>query len=590
MLTIAYDICMGTITKDPDLYDRKLLKLFVPNALSASGVLFVNLFSSVIAGQIIGPKALAAIALVSPILLIDEVLHDLLGSGVSRIVPQLKVKEGSRSANRFLAVILAAVLAVYGLETAILLALKGPILGLFTKDAELTELASAYLVPALIAGPFLEIFLCLQRAYSVDGHAKLFSLRAPISTAGSLLFSFLFVAVFKWGMTGVALASVLSSVLGYVVLLIHRFSGAASIHPDFSVLKEPKEALAHLKTELDIGKEFAPWDLIGVLIGGLVNKLFLAAGGDSVLAIRTVTENVMGILYTLSFQFNSSFNVVTCVLLGGEDHETLKKLVRKAARFLCVLGSAASLILFVFATPVCSLFGAEDALLSACTGALRLALLTGPFFLYYRLNTDLFLSLGKTKYVRLLEGCCTFLSLPFIWLLSPLGTNGAIAGYYGAYVACGLIAFFLNRTKDLFPAETEEDRSLTSLFFELSPETNAEAARMAWEFLSGAGFGRASSYLASLLIEECCQCVLSENKNTDAVSMYIRIKVSGGKLRLIFCDDGAAFNLLEALTENHIDPDSPEARIIVSAAQNMTYERILEMNYLNLTPERKLVP
>ena len=69
--------------------------------------------------------------------------------------------------------------------------------------------------------------------------------------------------------------------------------------------------------------------------------------------------------------------------------------------------------------------------------------------------------------------------------------------------------------------------------------------------------------------------------------MYIRLKVSDGKLRLIFCDDGPAFNLIKAVQGQHEDMDSPEAKIISACSQNMQYERILEMNYLQLSPYRE---
>lgn len=74
------------IVRDPDIFEKKILRLFVPNALSSSGVVFINLLGPVIAGQVIGESALAAIALMAPILMIDEGLHDLPGSGIGRLV------------------------------------------------------------------------------------------------------------------------------------------------------------------------------------------------------------------------------------------------------------------------------------------------------------------------------------------------------------------------------------------------------------------------------------------------------------------------------------------------------------------------
>ena len=576
----------GAIVRDPDIFEKKILRLFIPNALSSSGVIFIDLLGPIIAGQFIGESALAAIAIMAPILLIDEGLHALLGSGVGRLVSRLKVQSGSETADRFLAAILFYVFLIYSAAVILLLLLRKPIVGLFTTDAVLSGAVLSYYMPTVAAMPFLELLLCLRGAYLADGNAALFSLRGPITAISSLFFNILFVAVLKLGLAGVAYAAILSTLLGYSVLLIHRFSGSAGIRPDFSVLKNQKECFSFLKMELSIGKEYLPWDLYGIFSSGIVNKLFLLAGGPQALAIRSVTESVMGILYGLSTQFNSCFDLVTSLLLGGEDYKALRRVVKKASGALVLLGLSLGGVFFLLAGPLVDLYGAYS-YHGACRCALRIAVCSAPFLLYSRMIGELFISLGKSRSYRIVCVCENVLVIPLMWLLVPLGVSGVILGYYGTFLIAGAAAFLLSRRKEVFPAE-KNTGALTSFFFPLSPENNAEAARLVGAFLTDAKYGRTQSYLTSLLVEECCQYVWSERKaKTKSLSMYIRLKVSDGKLRLIFCDDGPAFNLIKAVQGQHEDMDSPEAKIISTCSQNMQYERILEMNYLQLSPYRE---
>lgn len=37
------------IVRDPDIFEKKILRLFVPNALSSSGVVFINLLGPITA-------------------------------------------------------------------------------------------------------------------------------------------------------------------------------------------------------------------------------------------------------------------------------------------------------------------------------------------------------------------------------------------------------------------------------------------------------------------------------------------------------------------------------------------------------------
>ena len=576
----------GAIVRDPDIFEKKILRLFIPNALSSSGVIFIDLLGPIIAGQFIGESALAAIALMAPILMIDEGLHALLGSGVGRLVSRLKVQSGSETADRFLAAILFYVFLIYSVAVILLLLLRKPIVGLFTTDAVLSGAVLSYYMPTVAAMPFLELFLCLRGAYLADGNAALFSLRGPITAVSSLFFNILFVAVLKLGLAGVAYAAILSTLLGYSVLLIHRFSGSAGIRPDFSVLKNQKECFSFLKMELSIGKEYLPWDLYGIFSSGIVNKLFLLAGGPQALAIWSVTESVMGILYGLSTQFNSCFDLVTSLLLGGEDYKALRRVVKKASGALVLLGLSLGGVFFLLAGPLVDLYGAYS-YHDACRCALRIAVCSAPFLLYSRMIEEFFISLEKNRSYRIVCVCENVLVIPLMWLLVPLGVSGVILGYYGTFLLAAAAAFLLSRRKDVFPAE-KNTGALTSFFFPLSPENNAEAARLVGAFLTDAKYGRTQSYLTSLLVEECCQYVWSERKTkTKPLSMYIRLKVSDGKLRLIFCDDGPAFNLIKAVQGQHEDMDSPEAKIISACSQNMQYERILEMNYLQLSPYRE---
>lgn len=573
-----------SILRNPDIFEKKIYRLFIPNALSSSGLVFINLFGAIIAGQVIGEKALAAIAIMSPILLIDEGLHNLLGSSIARIVPKLKVQSGSQAANRFVAATLVYVLLFYTAVVVPLILLRRPIIGIFTTDTVLTEMVLSYYVPIVAAMPFLELLLCLQKAYMSDGNAKLFALRGPITAVSNLLLNFMFVAVFKYGMVGIAFASILSTLLGYIVLLIHRLSPCVSIFPDFSVLANRKECHAYLKMELSIGIVYVPWDIFGVVSRLIVNKILILAGGTTALAIWAVTDNVMSILYTLSIQFNSSYNLVTNVLLGGEDYNVLKHTSKKVSYRLTIMSIVLGAVLFILSGPLCVLFGADEYYL-ACRLAIRIAVFTTPFLFFSSLVRELLISLGKNFYAQIVSICENVLVLPLMWFLYPLGTNGAILGYYGSLLIAAIVALILVRRKGVIPNDTPDNSNLTSFFFTLSPENNSEVSQLVWQFFQNSSFGHSVSYKTALLIEECCQYVYAAQQlKNGRISMYIRLKVSDGRIRIIFCDNGSAFNLVKELQANHPDEDSLESKIISACAKNMQYERILEMNYLQFSP------
>lgn len=578
------------MNKHASIYEIRQLKLFGPYAISAICTLAITMINTIIAGKFIGATALAAIELTTPILLIDEGLHEIFGTGIPRIISKLRVEKGKETADRAIAAILTAVCISYVVVVAGLLIFSRDIVGMFTDDPQLVDSALAYLRPTVAVMPLFEIFLCLEFAFTIDGRAKLFSMRPMITSVANILLSLAAVLVFHMGVFGIALATAASTLIGYSVILIHGASSRCTVRPDFSVVRHKDEMLSYIGMTVYIGKEYAVWELIFVFIGGAVNKAILVSGGVTGLAFWCVIQNVMTIAGTVSNSLNKSSNLVHSVLIGGEDFRTLKEIVKKTYVFAFALGCVICIVLCPIAVPLVKLFGIEAAEAAACAFYLRLALLSCPFKLLSDSACNFAVTVGKMWTIRIMNIFENITIIPMIYIMSSLGMTGIVLGYYSTVAFSVCYAAFMIKKGRLFPDYMDKEGALDSFYLTTDSRSISEASRHVTDFFLKEGCSRKFCMNAALLVEECCVRIKQENRGSDKITIYIRLRMIEDRYIMIICDNGATFNLVTSMESAHDkDIDQLENILIKKLSENMEYDRFLEMNYIKFSVQQSVL-
>lgn len=192
------------------------------------GNIFQSMYSivdSIIVGKYLGTKALAAVGASYPIIFFIIALVIGIGGGGSIVIAQYfgakqydKVKQASDTINVFL-LVAGLVVAISGIF------LSRPILQLIQLPGELLDDATLFL-QIYLGG--MVLFFGFNGAISIlrgvgDSKTPLYFLVA--STIGNILLDLLFIGVFKWGVAGAALATVLAQggVFVGAVIYLNRY-------------------------------------------------------------------------------------------------------------------------------------------------------------------------------------------------------------------------------------------------------------------------------------------------------------------------------------------------------------------------------
>lgn len=568
-------------SKKLSLYQLKLIKLFGPNAVSSVCTAAISVVDSVVSGLFIGPLALATIGLFMPIRSIESGLHSLFGKNVTRLISKIRIKDGEKAANRFIASIIYAVIFAYAIVIPALLIAEKPLINFLTHDQQLAKMALEYFYPVVLSMPLLEILKCLHSAYSVDGRSVLFSAKDVITAITGIVFTLVAVVVFHGGIFGIACGSVLAQIVGYSVDLIHCLSDKCTVHPDFSVILDRKEFLSNVKSTVSLGKDSAMWFFVCTLYSGTINKLFLMAGGSTVLSIRSIISTIDTAVDIAPSNIGTSYELVGNILVGGEDYKSFKAVTKSVFYSDFIIGVVIMVICMIIAEPVCLLMGIPPEDLALAVTGVRIYAALIPFTFIAHLFGTFSVAVGRYGIYRLNGWVENLAIVPLMLLLARFGVPGLFVGIYGTVLFnCAVILYFLIR-KQFYPAFLESDGTVVSFYLNSDNESIADIAKSVDDFLTKSGYDKKFAFRSSLMLEECLVEIKERNScRKNEVQIFIRLRLVNDRMVIIICDNGLVFDILET-KKNMMDSDTDylEKLIIDAFSENMKYDRVIELNY-----------
>ena len=196
------------------LGSQPIPKLLIQQAVPASiGILVMSLnilIDTIFVGQWIGSNAIAAINVVLPVSFFIAALGMSIGVGGASIISRalgegMRPKAERTFANQItLTLLLTVLVVVFGLLYV------NEILPLFGGKGSLFSLAKTYYVIVMYGVPVLAFCMMSNAAIRAEGKPKNAMYAMLLPSVSNLLFDYIFIRVFDWGMFGAACATTLS--------------------------------------------------------------------------------------------------------------------------------------------------------------------------------------------------------------------------------------------------------------------------------------------------------------------------------------------------------------------------------------------
>ena len=571
-----------------DIYRKSALvagrtdKMALPYIGSMLCAAVVTAVDSVVAGINIGKDGLAAIAASGPLLAVTLILHCMLGYGIDKLMIRAIGKGNRKEADRIFGAIIIAVFVVYLAVLLPMLLFERKLLELFIKDPILADMVIRYSRPILAAQPVLEVFLCIERAFHIDGRAKLLAMSSINTSVGNILFDFLLAGVFKLGVSGLAWASVISALLGYSTSLSHFFSKKRTVTPDFSVLFSCREMLSYIRDDIRLGSSAMLDELMeGVVLSVQTGAISAAAGTDG-LAIWAIYKTLRGIVLALSNGVSTSVSVHAGLLYGQKDYDGVRfsaKAGMKQALGICLIAVA---VILSFALPIAGVFHISPGLRLLCARCLRIGCIAFPAIAFTTIISYYLPAVNRVGLTNLLVMIQKILPIIAGIIGHRMGMYGIFTGYVIACAAAALILLVFLKRDGFWFVPKRDPGMIFDYSIRLMPDPISALKADVEEKLLAGSYPADFCSKASLVTEDGMNYIARQNADA-VVRADIRMKRFEDGVQITVIDDGIAYSPLSDLAEADRDrPGALEAMIVLGLTADVNYDRVLDLNHLSL--------
>lgn len=349
---------------------KRLLRFVMPSIIMMVFTSVYGVVDGLFVSNFVGDTAFAAVNLVMPVNIILGGVGFMLGTGGSALVAVTLGAQNREKANRYFTMIVGTSAAVGIVLSVIAMAVMRPVVTLL--GATEGMLPHAVLYGTITAG--FTVSFMLQYAFQgfliTSERPKLGLLSTVSAGITNMVLDALFIAVFKWGVAGAALATGLSQCVGALIPLIYF------LRPNTSLLRltPAKPELKPILKACANGSSEMVSNATSALIGILYNFQLLHYAGENGVAAYGVLMYVQFIFVAIFIGYTMGSAPVIGYHYGAANYGELKSLLRKSSAMTGGAGAAMVIIAQLLAVPLAKLFvGYDQALFDMTVHALRIS-------------------------------------------------------------------------------------------------------------------------------------------------------------------------------------------------------------------------
>ena len=583
----------GKTQKEKTLMAGVFTRLFTVMLIGMMCSILCNVIDSAITGQFLGRDAVAAVGLTGPIISLIGLVNALFVAGTGQLCTESMGKADIGRVNQIFSTTVVSVMGFGCLMTAFFAGISPMFLPLIAKgaDPQVMKMAEDYLRGYSFIIIPMSLSSLLNSLFALDNDQKRSMGFALIILVGDVALDLLNVFVFHGGLLGMALASVISAVIGLFYLLLHFRKEGHLLRFSLNNLN-----FGVIPRVLVYGLAGAVPMLMGSFKTGSFNYVLLKAGGTDAIAAYSAAGGAFILLLSLTTTIQSTTATLTGLAFGEENTDSISEVLRISLVFSYRIYLVIGAILFALAGPVSSIFLRTDvvSLRQLAISFVRFMVFQNLFVIAtYALSG----SFAGTGHIRLNYLVSIFRDGLFPCLLVLiLGLTFGLQGAQASLPASGLLTLFgcicipavINRR---FPRSVRDLLILPKDFgpkpgecFEASAKDMDQVVEMsekARQFCLKRGEDQKMANHVALFIEEMAKNTVQYGfEKVRNGRIELRLILRDQKKMIRIKDNGRPFDPLRWLEENN--PKDPEKnmgiRMLVALAKKVYYIPGMELN------------
>ena len=418
---------------------KKLLRFTLPSIVMMVFTSIYGVVDGLFVSNFVGKTPFAAVNLVMPFIMIFGGIGFMFGTGGSALVAKTLGEKQPEKANRYFTMMIWTTLIVGIIISAVGIAFMRPISVWLGADEATLEHCAVY--GRIVLG-FNTAFMLQNvfQSFLITAEKPKLGLAATLAAGcTNMVLDALFIAGFKWGVAGAAIATGISQCVGGVLPLVYF------MRPNSSLLRLTRTRL-ELGTILRASGNGASELVSSVtssIIGMQYNFQLLRFAGENGVAAYGVMMYVEFIFVAVFVGYSIGGAPIIGYHYGAENHAELKNMLRKSTRLMMFGGIGMTIAGQLLASPLAHLFVGYDAELCALTiSGFRIFALAFVLLGFNIFASSFFTALNNGVVSAAISFLRTFVFKMSAVLLLPLVWG--LAGVWWATVVAEVFAFALS--------------------------------------------------------------------------------------------------------------------------------------------------
>lgn len=419
-----------------------IIKFAIPIFISNLFQQLYNTVDSAVVGAIEGPEAIAAVGTTAPIISLLVGLFLGLATGCSAVIARhFGAKHNdrlSKCVHTSIAIgfVGGLILMIIGLASS-----KG-LLMLINSPDDTLGLSTLYLRIYFIGTIPMLVYNMGAGILQGVGDSKNPLIYLTIGGITNIILDILFVALFKMGVMGVAIATVVSQIISMVLVILKLIFTKDVYKLNIRQVRiNNKELIQILKFGIPAGLQSAFFAVSNLLIQGFINDC-----GSNVMAGQTAYSKIDGFLYMPSNAFGIATMTFASQNISINNVDRAKKGMKVALLCSVIITLVLAIIVLFIGEPLISIFTKHDEI--AIEYGVKMMYCIAPFTIIYafiEVFSGFIKATGATTEAMFVTGStiCLFRIIYLLIMVSILGNNIYIiySSYPLSWMLCLLVYF-----------------------------------------------------------------------------------------------------------------------------------------------------
>ncbi len=407
--------------------NKKYMHFMIPAMLSAVGISLSEFADSMVVSHLLSSDAFAIINLGTPVVFAVSLIYTVSGLGGSLLFAECLGRKDKKKADQYFtaSTVLSLILGI--LLFALLTVFHSALGGLFGCPEELMTQFDAY---TRVLRFFVPVGVLLMHVtYFLPIVGKPFLSMGLVVSANvlNLILDVVFIRDFGMGCEGAALATLVSYIVVFIVMLfIWRFG---KISLTLCELQKTQQSVKEIVTKgLPSGSVQAGYLATTIFCNYFMNQAF-GLNGVVVMSLFAQLDSVISIALTGIVDNNASF---AAMLKGEGDYYGIRSLSKRVTVMIVLVCSVLSIVFAAFSHGVAAVFNIHDpAVLELIDQLMPVYVLYYPLRGVLLVLRDIYNTLDRSMYATVLGILDKVVSIPVV--------GGALYLWFGGY---GLITAF----------------------------------------------------------------------------------------------------------------------------------------------------